>query len=793
MSDSAGASLLEQVARKEGAYEALTEGMTAHELEALLRMWEFNARPKQLWPGSGGNAQACGPEHGCGHATDEWTTWAFIGGRGVGKTFTGAYATHRMAMSGKTEQIHLIGPSPSDYRDVMLEGPSGIMSIAPSWERPVYRSTKRTVEWPNGVRALCFCVDEATEALTRDRGWVRHHDLSPGDVIATLNTDTDLMEWQEVEDVHRFDVINEPVLAVTGRHVDSVTTEGHRWWLRARSGEGFWTTTESMRENGADEDHARLPVARPSADLPTSPTHPDALVELVAWYAAEGTLSSSGRAWITQGPTVNPGHAEAITRSCEDLFGPCREAVAGSNQFSGHDGWTITPPSPGRGTATWRLDASASRLLLSCFEDPTAKVIEREFILSLTEKQLRLLWGRYHDGDGHRNVVAQNSRARAENLSLVLTLLGEPHDLVPRDAVYDGAPYPMYEVRLRTRSDAWLKHPLEAAERRRLTGTVWCPQTPNRTWLMRRNGKQAFTGNSAHDPESLRGPQAGFIWADELAAWQYGEATWEQAQFGLRLGRSPRQIITTTPKPFQWLKDIVYDRDTHFTHATTWENLHNLAPTFRSAILKAYEGTRIGAQELEATFMDAVEGALWTVDMIERTRVRRFHGDRRTRCVVAVDPPAEHGSTSDEAGIVVVAKDEHGFGYVLEDASLEKASPNDWASAALAAYHRHDADEIVAEVNQGGDMVRYVIHSEDPSVRVTKVRATKGKGIRAHPVANLFERAEPKAFFLGSFPMLENQLTTWVPGQTKTSPDRLDALVWGLTHVMLASEGRLLV
>jgi phage terminase large subunit-like protein len=447
-------SYLEQVATSERAYKSLMDGASARELEALLKMWNFGARPKQLWPGGLPNAQGCGPEYGCGHAKDSWTTWGFIGGRGVGKTWTGANATHHYAMKGDAQQMHLIAPSPADYRDVMIEGPSGIRAIAPKWERPEYRSTKRLLEWPNGAYALCF---------------------------------------------------------------------------------------------------------------------------------------------------------------------------------------------------------------------------------------------------------------------------------------------------------------------------------------------------SSHNPEALRGPQAGFIWADEVAAWTYGKETWDQAQFGLRLGKRPRQILTTTPKPYPWLKEVVFDADTHFTHATTYENLHNLAPTFRATILKAYEGTALGQQELEAAFVDAIEGALWSLKTLEDSRVRRMHGERRARCVVAIDPPAEDGNTSDECGIVVVVKDEHGYAYVVEDASLTKASPAQWASAALTAYYKWDADEIVAEVNNGGDMVRHVLHTEDRNVKVVKVRATRGKATRAAPISNLFERRDRRAFLLGSFPVLETQLSTWVPGVSKDSPDRLDAMVWAFTHLMLVEQGRLLV
>lgn len=435
-------SLAELLADDPVALDEFLDGLTEKEAGRLRYSWEFNGRRKQLWPGRG---QACGPAAGCDHDPGAWSTWAVIAGRGFGKTFVGAHATHDVAMSGKVERIHLIAPSPADYRDVMIEGESGIQAIAPKYERPSFRSTKRLLEWPNGTRALCF---------------------------------------------------------------------------------------------------------------------------------------------------------------------------------------------------------------------------------------------------------------------------------------------------------------------------------------------------SAHDPEALRGPQCGFLWADEPGAWQYGEDTWDMAQMGLRLGDFPRQVFTTTPKPYQWIKDLIKAGETHLTHGTTYENMSNLPAAFRRTILRKYTGTTLGRQELLAELLDAVEGALWTQELLEHTR-RWELGKTRPRCVVAVDPAVSANPDSDETGIITIAMDDEGHGYVVADDTQTKASPDTWTRAAIAAYYRHQADMIVGEVNNGGDLVEDAIRTRDRNVRVKQVRASRGKAVRAEPVVGLFE--QNRAHMLGTHPKLEQQLTNWVPGEKQSiaSPDRLDAMVWGFTELMV--------
>lgn len=289
---------------------------------------------------------------------------------------------------------------------------------------------------------------------------------------------------------------------------------------------------------------------------------------------------------------------------------------------------------------------------------------------------------------------------------------------------------------------------------------------------------------SADEPDRLRGPQHDFAWADELAAWRYPEA-WDQLQFGLRLGTDPRCIVTTTPRPTKEIRELVKSETTVVTRGSTFDNADNLAPAFLERILAKYEGTRLGRQELYAEILDDVPGALWTRAMLEAAVTGFPDLPEYQRMVVAIDPAITSGEDSDETGIVVAGRD-GGTGYVLADLTC-RLSPDGWARRAVEAYHRHKADRIVAEANQGGDMVKTVLRTVDPTVPVKLVHATRGKRVRAEPVAALYEQG--RVFHQAVFAELEDQLVTWTP-DSPTSPDRLDALVWALTDLDLARPAK---
>src|SRR5581483_361039 len=301
-------------------------------------------------------------------------------------------------------------------------------------------------------------------------------------------------------------------------------------------------------------------------------------------------------------------------------------------------------------------------------------------------------------------------------------------------------------------------------------------------------GAVAF-GYNATEPDQLRGPQFSAAWCDELAKWRYAQATWDQLQFGLRLGDHPRVIVTTTPRPIKLLKDIIADPDTAITRGSTTENAHNLAPSFIRSILRKYEGTRLGRQELEAEILDDVPGALWSRARIEALRVRPDELPPLVRVVVAIDPGASSSEDSNETGIICAGVGTDGHAYVLEDQSgIRKPGGRDgWAGEAIALYKARKADRIVAEVNNGGEMVEHTLRVVDPHIPYRAIHASRGKAIRAEPVSALYEQGI--VHHVGAFPRLEDQLCAFTPDFDPQvagySPDRLDALVWALTELMV--------
>ena len=285
---------------------------------------------------------------------------------------------------------------------------------------------------------------------------------------------------------------------------------------------------------------------------------------------------------------------------------------------------------------------------------------------------------------------------------------------------------------------------------------------------------------SADEPERLRGPQFHYAWCDELAAWKYEEA-FDQLQFGLRLGDKPQTVITTTPKPKRLIRSLTKrdDGTVYVTHGSTFENKDNLAASALVELQARYAGTRLGRQELEGEILEDIEGALWNQDNIDANRVETAPPDLQ-RIVVAIDPAVTANEESDETGIIVAGKNGQGELFVLADYTI-KTSPMGWAQRAIDAYHEHGADAIIAEVNNGGDMIPTLIKNLNPNIRVTTVRATRGKALRAEPVASLYE--QNRAHHVGQLDKLETQLTTWTPEDPK-SPDRLDALVWAATELI---------
>lgn len=285
---------------------------------------------------------------------------------------------------------------------------------------------------------------------------------------------------------------------------------------------------------------------------------------------------------------------------------------------------------------------------------------------------------------------------------------------------------------------------------------------------------------SGDEPDQLRGPQHDSAWVDELAKFKYPQETWDNLMLGLRIGPKPQVCVTTTPRPIPLIKALIADRDTVDVKRSTYDNIANLSPVYIRKVIRPLENTRLGRQEINADILDDAPGALWKRDWLERNRVTNFPD--LARVVVAIDPAAtSDDEESAETGIVVAGLGTDGFGYVLDDVSL-RDTPEGWAKAAVAAYHRHRADRIIAETNNGGEMVGHTIRTVEPGVPFSEVYATRGKAIRAEPISALYEQGRIK--HVGFFADLEDQLCTWMPGEK--SPDRLDALVWAFTELDIA-------
>jgi phage terminase large subunit-like protein len=411
-----------------------------------------------------------------------------------------------------------------------------------------------------------------------------------------------------------------------------------------------------------------------------------------------------------------------------------------------------------------RLPASQRKAILAQLTEKEAEALLYDWTFWAREKQVTppgnwqfwvLLAGR---GFGKTRTGAEWIRESVEHRGCRRIALVARTAADCRDVMVEG------ESGILAISPPWFKPKYEPSKRRL-------------TWP---NGAIATT-YSADEPDLLRGPQHDGAWCDELASWRYAEA-WDNLMFGLRLGNDPRCVVTTTPKPVKLLRDVLNNPAAVITRGSTYENRANLAPAFFNQIVSKYEKTRIGLQELFAVLLDDAPGALWKRQQIEDLRVTSHPALKRI--VVAIDPPASSEEGSNEAGIVVAGLGENKHGYVLDDLSLI-AKPKQWADQAIAGFNKYEADRIIAEKNNGGDLVESNIRAVDPDVPVKLVWASRGKQTRAEPIASLYERG--LVHHVGMFGDLETQMCNWEPG-TSESPDRLDALVWALTELMLPDK-----
>lgn len=316
---------------------------------------------------------------------------------------------------------------------------------------------------------------------------------------------------------------------------------------------------------------------------------------------------------------------------------------------------------------------------------------------------------------------------------------------------------------------------------------VFEPSLRRLTWP---NGARAML-YSAEEPEQLRGPQHHFAWADEAGKWSDAEAVWMNLEMGLRLGAQPQVVVTTTPRPTSLIKRLLADRQAKISRGATRDNAANLPDAFLAAVEAAYAGTRLGRQELNGELVEDADGALWTRALLDAGRVRSAP-DALARVVVAIDPPVTSGAQADACGIIVAGMSDEGHAYVLADWSAQGLSPEGWARRALEAVAQFSADRLIAEVNNGGELVATVLRSVDANVPYRAVRASRGKYARAEPIAALYERG--RVHHVGAYPALEDELCGLLPGGRYEGPgrssDRADALVWALSDLILGRPAR---
>jgi phage terminase large subunit-like protein len=359
-------------------------------------------------------------------------------------------------------------------------------------------------------------------------------------------------------------------------------------------------------------------------------------------------------------------------------------------------------------------------------------------------------------GFGKTRTGAEWIRERVEQgLAKRIAIVGKtPADV--RDVMIEG------ESGITTISPPWNKPDYQPSRRR----IVW------------QNGATAHIFSS-YEPDQLRGPQFDTAWCDELASWEYIEETWDNLMFGLRLGEKPQVCITTTPRPLDLLKNIRDLDNTIVTTGSSYENQKNLSSNFFDAILSKYKNTRLGMQEIYAEILEESEGALWKREWFDELRLETSP-EELERIIVAIDPAVTNKKKSDETGIIVAGVDKDNKYYVLEDKS-GRYSPSEWANVAIALYDKYTADKIVAETNNGGQLVEHTLRTQTEDIPYKSVHASRGKRVRAEPIAALYE--QKKVFHVGMLTTLEDQLCNWESLSGDPSPDRLDAMVWALTEL----------
>lgn len=730
---------------------------------SLLHDWRFWARPEQLAPGSVGASAL----------RSDWTYWLLNAGRGFGKTRCGGEWVREVG-EDQNAIIHLVGATLADVRDVMVQGESGLLSCYPETRRPLYEPSKRLVTFPSGATAHTFSADEPerlrgpqcligeTLVTMADGSRLAIQHIRRGDRVQTRfgpRTVLKSVRTSTHADLFRLRLADGRSIIGTADHPVSVGGIGFVSLAKLKIGQQCAISASNGTAEGGIFSRTATTKSRSGYigkyGGPRTDQFPKGSTFITKTKTRSTTASTIWNSYRSQNtPRCIPATLQHIASS------PLRPLLSRA-QRSGLSGCYANSPASSaapsitveprlhRDTApsvAWSgLDQNRSRLRSASANTVASSMrLQRGFSASAQSGVTQELLRSAQDKD--------NPERSPVTAGPPLSALEATHD-----SAVENAPYLSMQA-------------VVSVEALSLCGSVY-----------------DITVEGAHEffANGILVHNCTHFWADELAAWRYPEA-WDNLLFGFRLGNRPQGVITTTPKPVKLIRDLIKDPATVVTRGTSYENRLNLAPAFYATIIKKYEGTRLGRQELLAELLEDIPGALWTRAMVEAARVTAAQvPPYMVRVVVAVDPAVSANDESDETGICVVGLAETGHCYVFRDLTM-RDTPLTWAKAVIAAYKHHSADRVVAEVNNGGDLVARNIWAVDSTIPFRAVHASRGKAVRAEPVAGLYEQG--RVHHVGPLEYLEDQMCSWVAGSGEKSPDRMDALVWAITDLVLEQE-----
>ena len=731
--------------------------------------WDLIARPEQLSP------------------LGDWDTWLVLAGRGFGKTRTGAEWVTRRVLDG-ARWVSLVGRTAADVRDVMVEGESGLLSVAPAGFRPVYEPSKRRVTWPNGAIATTYsaekpdqqrgpqCVVGGTLVLMADGSERRIDSLAAGDLVQTRRGARRVLRLMKSVDRECY-----RLHTLGGRPIDG--TGSHGVWIH---GAGFIplravrpgdlcaiVASSSAVGSGTSGNRETTTLHCPTCTERSGPRSTDPFPR-----ASRSTTRTATRP-TTESRTCNCSRRESTVATTQsNSSGPRRPKSKPPSTHSRHD---RRMPARGKDATFGAPSATASTTAARSIPVASARSAASTKPEAAGTSQMRGYASTAPRATAGRSATSGTAASDAERLASWSSQLWSRARQERSDAPIATSPSCQPAEMLGSTPEN-----APSVSTMLIVSVEKLPTTAD-VYDIEVEGAHEFFANGILTHNSDTG------WADELAAWKYPDA-WDQMQFGNRLGMNPRVCVTTTPRPTPIIRELVADPGTECTGGSTYENFANLAPKFLRRILARYEGTRLGRQELLAQVLSDTEGALWTRAMIEAAFVRPADVPEMVRVVVGVDPAVSYREEDDidretkpgaETGIVVVGLGRDKHLYVWADYSGRRA-PNAWAEKVAAAYEEFHCGRVIAEGNQGGNLVENILKTAHRGMAVKMVNASVGKSARAEPVSALYEQG--KVHHVGAFPELEDQLTSWVPGESD-SPDRLDALVWAITFLALGPSG----